>query len=175
MRELSKNDRWMGLIEEFENEDFSAWPEAAEAFHMRGVGYLHLKDAPKAERDLKEAVERDPEEGFFWYNLAETCHALLKDDARALDAYRKAFELEDNFGWMPAAAAVKAVNILLYQVRNDEALDILRRYRDEDMEKLPPYWRFHILRAYARTYAAQGREAEARVKFRQALIVESTV
>ena len=175
IRELAENDRWAGLIEEFENEDFSAWPEAAEGFYLRGMAYLNQKDGAKAERDLKEAVKRDPTESFFWYGLAETCHQLLKDDKRALEAYKKAFELENNLGWMPAAAAVKSVNILLYDLKNEEALQLLQRYSDEDLEKIGDYWRFNLLRAYARVYAAMGQEEEARVKFMAALVVESRV
>ena len=181
LRLLAQQDRWYEVIERFESEDLSAWPEAGEAFHLRGKGYLFLKDAAKAERDLKAAVERDPEEEFFWYFLAEAYQQLLKDDARALEAYKKAFELVahdelvGNSRWMPADAAVKAVNILLYQVKNDAALEILQRYGDEELKKLHPYGRCRILRAYARVYAAQGREAEALAKFREALIVELSV
>ena len=172
MRTLTKDNKWQELVDQFKDEDLSTWPDAGEAFHLRGYSYLHLKDGAKAERDLKAAVERVPENGYFWHSLGDTYQQLLRDDARALDAYRKGFELEDKYVWVTTAATLKAANILLYQVKNDAALETLNRYGEEDLKKLSPYYRISILRAYGEVYAAQGRDAEAWAKFDEALKVE---
>ena len=172
MRALTEEGKWQELVDRFKNEDLSAWPGAGEAFYLRGRAYLLLKDAANAERDLEAAVEREPKEGYFWHSLGDACHQLLRDDARALDAYKKAFELEDKYGWMPVDATLKAANILLYQLKTDAALEVLHRYGDEDLKRMAPIWRVRILRAYGQVYAAQGREAEAWAKFREALAVE---
>ena len=179
MRALHDAEKPQELVDQFKDVDLSTWPEAARAFHLRGHAYLQLKDAANAERDLEAAVERSPKNGYFWHSLAETYRRFLKDDARALNAYNKAFEMvrADNggqkpYGWMPINATLEAATILLHQTKYAEALKVMERYDDSDAERLGVYWGRRMLRMYGHIYAAMGREEECLAKFHAALELE---
>jgi hypothetical protein len=96
----------------------------------------------------------------------------LKRDAEAAEAYKKAAALEDKSGWMPVSATLTAVDIRLSRVEPDAALEVLRQYTEEDLKNLSGSQRSRLLQAYGKTYAAQGREAEAWAAFRAALAAE---
>ena len=173
MRELIKEEKFQELLDQYQDEDFTKWPlSTGEAFYQRGLAYRYLNEWTKAERDLEMSVKFDPHEGFFWYNLAATYRQLKRDNAKTAEAYKNASEREDRTGWMPADAALKAVDLYLNQPDPDAALEVLESYSEEDLKNVSTVWRIRILRAYGRVYAAQGREAEAWEKFREALRVE---
>jgi len=173
MAALAKEEKWRELVDQFKDVDFSAWPRAGDAFYYRGVAYMGLENAANAERDLKTSLEHSPKEGWFWYNLGQLYRRQLKKDVEAAEAYKKAAALEDKIGWMPVSATLAAVEIRLSRVEPDAALQVLRQYTEEDLKNLSGSQRSRLLQAYGRTYAAQGREAEAWAAFRGKLTPES--
>jgi tetratricopeptide (TPR) repeat protein len=133
------------------------------------------KDTSFAE--LKRAVDQDPGNGYAWCSLAGA-YGGQKDEQRALDAYIRAYEADraqhtaKSFGWMPLSATIEAASILMNQMKYDEALQVLGRYDDSDMQKIAPAWGKQLLRLYGQIYAGLGREKEALEKFKAALELE---
>lgn len=182
MRELCKGASRVELIQQFKDEDIAAWPpafssKAVEALNLRGQGFCNVKDYGRAEKDLKRAVELAPGNGYAWCNLAGAYRGL-QDDQRALDAYIRAYEAdraqhtEKSFGWMPLSVTIDAASILMNQAKYDEALQVMGRYDDNDMQKITPSWRIRMLRQYGQIYAGLGREEESLIKFKAALELE---
>lgn len=177
MREFAKKRQWKELIEAFKDENLTAWPKAAEAFSLRGKAYFYLKDTDKAKQDLKSAGAHSPKNGYFWHDLAGIYKDLLKDDDLALDAYTKAFEIDDrahtvrSLGWMPISATIEAASILMTKTEYSKALKVLGRYNDSYIQKMG-MWGVKILRSYGQVYLGQGREKAAIAKFKAALELE---
>lgn len=170
MRKLHEQRKWKELVAQFQGQDFAGWPNPGEAFHLRGQAYASLKDAVHAEQDLKTAIARSPQNAYIWYSLGEVYRELVRDDARALESYAKAFALAGkSASWMPISATLHSADILLHQLKTDAAMEVLKRYGEEDLRKLPPIWRVQALRAHGRVLAAQGREQEALARFKEAL------
>ena len=190
MRQLDKEDKQKELVQQFKDEDFTAWAAAfktgkdtvdekvAVACDIRGRAYIRMKNAAAAEKDLKLAVEFSPSNGYFWNDLADVC-MVLKDEQRALDAYIKAVEMDradqgavKSYGWMPLSATLNAATILLRQTKYPQALKVMEAWNDDDIQKMSPVWGTKILRMYGQIYAGMGREEDALTKFRAALELE---
>ncbi len=152
MRELVKSRKWAELIEQFKDEDLAAWTagfkdksvatvKVAEASHQRGLAYIGIKDGAKAENDFKLAVALLPTKGDYWFNLADA-YVLLKDDPKAVDAYNKAFECagKSNNFWMPLSATINSASIFLKQEKYQEAIEVMKRYDDNDIKEMAPVW-----------------------------------
>jgi tetratricopeptide (TPR) repeat protein len=180
MREMLPKRQYKELVAEFQDVDFSSWGKsAADAFCQRGRAYAALKDGEKAEADFKKALELSPGNGWFWNCLADNCRDNLQDNQKAVEAYLKCFELDKqshqgktSYSFLPVSAIVSAARILYGQGKYAEALKVLDSYQVDDIEKLGKYWHVGLLRAYAQVYLGQGREAEALVKFKEALELE---
>ena len=181
MRQLGEMRKGKDLIDQFKNEDIAAWPpafaaKASEACNLRGQAYVFEKDNERAEKDFNLALELSPS-GYAWYTLGEF-YQSMKDDQRAINAYTKAFEMAPepgtgkSDGWIPLRATLNAASILLGQTMYQEALEILARYGESDIRKMPPVWAIRILRIYGRIYSSMGREEAALVNFKAALELE---
>jgi len=95
------------------------------------------------------------------------------NDAKALEAYDKAFEAAGKSrNWLPISATLFSAEIRLRKLDTKEALKTLDRYDAEDVEKMSAPWRLKMLRTRGRILAAQGRETEAWAAFKKALAVE---
>ena len=183
MRELCKGASRVELIQEFKDVDIAAWPSAfkdkgvgtaktVEALNLRGMGFWTLKDYGRAEKDFKLALELSPTNGYLWNSMGDV-YKSMKDDQRALDAYTKAFDnVEKSYGWMPLSATLNAAAILISQTKYPEALKVMERYDDNDMQKMAPVWGVKMLRTYAQIYTATGREDDSAAKFKAALELE---
>lgn len=175
LRELHRQRKWRELVEQFEQENLSAWPtagEASEALYLRGQAHAILKSGAKAEADFKSALQRTPHNALVAHGLAENYVNNLHDDLQALDAYRQVFKLTGKSnGWLPISTTLSIARLLTDQVKTDEALEVLGQYGD--MAGMPPVWQSKMLRAYGQAYAAQGKDAESLAYFRQALQLES--
>lgn len=177
MRALHQDRKWLELIEQFQDVEFSAWPaelveKASEALHLRGQVYSFLKAGDKAVKDLQEAIKLAPRNAAFWLTLAENYTNNLSSDELALDAYRQVLKITGKGnGWQPLTATVAMARLLTDQVKTDEALAVLNEYGN--LEGMAPGWRIRILRAYGHVYAARGEEKESLAKFREALELES--
>jgi len=177
MRTLAQERRWRDIVQQFEQEDFAAWPaegarQASEALTQRGLAYSFLKEGPRATADLQAATKLDPQNALAWMTLGDHCANNLNDEQQALAAYRQSLALTGtNHGWQSLSATLSIVRILTDQVKTDEALAALRPY--DELPSVAPYWRIRLLRAYGHVYAAQGAEQESLAKFREALHMEA--
>lgn len=172
MRILSATRKWQQLVDKFGAEDISKWPEGldAEAFFLRGGAYYQVKDGPKAAADLAKAAEYltdDNSKGLALNALGDTYQHLLKDDARALDAYRRVYATRNIYKHCQAAMA--AAGMFSRQGKHNEAL---RELQSINMANVTiPVWRGSMLAAFANVLAQQGRKAEAIAKYEEALQV----
>ncbi len=142
MRVLDANRQWGDLTTQFAHEDLAQWPDplVAEAAALRGHAWLMVKDGPKAERDLQQAVAwttEDNQKGECLLNLGSTCRQLLKDDAKAIAAYRRVYATRNEFKHCTAAVAV--AGILSSQGKPAEAQAELARIDERQMTI--PYYR----------------------------------
>ena len=183
IRELCKGGSRVELIQEFKDEDIAAWPSAfkdkkvgdaktVEALNLRGTGFCILKDYERAEKDFKLALELSPTNGYLWNSMGDV-YKNMKDDQRALDAYTKAFDnVGKSYGWMPLSATLNAAAILISQTKYPEALKVMERYDDGDIQKMAPAWGVKMLRTYGQIYTGMGREEDSAAKFKAALELE---
>ena len=178
IRALIQDRKWKDVIAQFGNEDFAAWstdeaPKAVEALRLRGQTFSSSKDGLKAEADFRDALKIAPKDEALWLGLADNYTNNLKDNERALAAYRHAFELSGTrrLGWQSLTASLAMAHILNDQVKTDEALEALKPYAN--LKEAAPIWRIKLLRAYGHIYAAQGKEQESLSSFREALKLET--
>ena len=185
MRALCQGGSRVELIAQFKDEDIAAWltafkdkrvaaAKAVEALNLRGTGFCVLKDYRRAEKDFKLALELSPSNGYLWNSMGDVYRGM-KDNQKALDAYNKAFEFnraQRTANWMPISATLEAASILISQTKYPEALKIMKRYDDSDIQEMGPAWGCKMLRTYGQIYAATGREEEASAKFKAALELE---
>ncbi|MBL8828435.1 MAG: hypothetical protein JNM18_15745, partial [Planctomycetaceae bacterium] len=136
-----------------------------------GQAHAFLKQGPAAERDLRMAVKLASRHELYWFTLADNYANNLRDNAQALATYEHLWSLTGKSnGWLPISVTLARARILTDQVKTDEALAILNQY--DDLTTMAPVWRVRMLRAYGHAYAAQGDEAAALAKFREALALE---
>lgn len=102
-----------------------------------------------------------------WVALANNYRNNLKDDQRALNAYRKAIELLPGAGsWVNLSSITSASEILCKRGKYQEALEVLAK---APLDRLTGYWRAMILLAYAQILSAQGKKEQARARLKEAL------
>lgn len=176
MRELLGMYKSKELTIEFENEDFGAWPAGAsakkvEALQLRGRAYMVVKDGRRAEADFKQALAIAPRNAGLWLLIGENYFRNLDSDAQALESFEQARKIAgDSKGWERLTATIYSVQLLVDDLKTDEALDLLKPFGD--LRDLAPIWRVKMLRAYGHVFASQGKEAESLAKFREAFQVE---
>jgi len=161
------------LIDRFGDEDIGAWPDIVigDASYLRGRAHYFLKHGKRAEEDLKRAGDylmEDNAKGLALNALGDTYQHLLKDDARAVAAYRRTYKTRNIYKRCHAAMAV--ARILSRQNKHAEALQELERLGPDRVTI--PYWRGLLLCAYGDVLAAAGSNAEAIAKYREALQLE---
>jgi tetratricopeptide (TPR) repeat protein len=175
--ELARERRWRDIVQQFELDDFAAWPaesarQASEALTQRGLAYSQLKEGQRAAADLRAAAKLDPKNVLAWMTLGDNFANNLNQQEHALAAYRQSLAITGTTnGWQSLSTALSIVRILTDQVETDAALAALRPY--DDLQSVAPVWRIRLLRAYGHVYAAQGKEQESLTKFREALQLES--
>jgi tetratricopeptide (TPR) repeat protein len=169
LRELTGAKEWQKLVDEFKGVDFAAWEDsrlASDALQLRGMAYFNLKNGKQAEADIKKGLELVPTGATTerWYWLAENYQQNLKDDGRALDAYKKAGGRGGL--WATYDANLKAAAILMARKQNDEALKILR---SAEIDGSPGAWREKTLAAKEAVLVALGRRDDAVAEYRRVL------
>jgi tetratricopeptide (TPR) repeat protein len=107
----------------------------ADALYYRGIAYAKTRDLKAAEADLRTMVDKGGRLGYSpgptvltvaWRKLGDFYRTFLKDDAKALEAYRQALatktnpEIRDDL----AAASRSAAEILRKQGRDAEAREL---------------------------------------------------
>lgn len=161
------------LIEKFKNEDISGWPEdiAGRSYSFRAQSYAILGDAKNAESDYKNALRYPLEYGLkaqILQGLGDTYRDLMKDDEKALNAYRMMLQA-GGARYLQLYSVMSAASILTKQGKYDEAVQELNKI---DMKGLTGHWRYEMLCAFGNTLAKQGKKPEALEKYDEALRTE---
>ena len=167
---LADHRQWGEIVTQFGQEDFTTWPDMriGPAAYCRGRAYSALGNGEAAKDDLTMASEyllEDNTLGLALSALGDTHHRLLKDDDRALRAYRQAY-LRRNV-YKRCQAALSAADILREQGKAEAALQELAVIPLDQVTL--PYWRSRLLMAFGEAFAAAGRTAEATAKYQEAL------
>lgn len=175
MQIMLEHRRWKTLVEAFQGEDIAAWPDYCihKGFHHRGTAYRLTGNAQAAAKDLRGAVENsvtaDQFQVIAWDELGGV-YQTLKDEEKAIEAYRKVQEFPAYRGFYPYAdATLGIVGVLLRQGKPNDALVDLRKL---DLDRSSGNWRFLILQAYGDVSLAQGKEKEALEFYGQAVNVK---
>jgi tetratricopeptide (TPR) repeat protein len=138
------------VIEQFGSEDIAKWP-----FWKRGAGYLGrgrayviTKDSKQAEADLMRALEFTSEprtRDAVLLLTAQNHENNLKEDDKALEAYRAIVEGRARIGGADEYAALQGIaRIFTRRGQFDEALKTLNR---ADLPHLQGVWKENILKS----------------------------
>ena len=172
MNLMLNNGKGADAAAKFKDEKIEAWPDSikGEACYARARAFIAAKDGASAEKDLVQAVIYSPDSRLkdkALNALASTYAGLLKNDDKAIDTYRKLYDLGD---LNRQAGAVNAIaDIYIRQSKFDKALQELGRV---DQSKLQdPYRRGLMLCAAGDALAGAGRKDEAAAKYNEALQV----
>lgn len=173
MQILEGNRRWQEIVDDFQKEDIAAWPESLRgaAYLSRGYAYFVMKQGEAAARDLAAAVDYQTDansKGYCLNLLGDACRNLLKDDDRALAAYRQAFEAGTVY--KQCQAAVNIAEILSARQKYAEALAELDRVNLDDLAA--PFWRGKLFCAQGKLLIRSGKPDEAKAKFAAALEIK---
>jgi tetratricopeptide (TPR) repeat protein len=177
---MNTNPKQKELIAAFKDEDIGAWPDRInyKGFQLRGAAYIVTKDRQPAVKDFERCVElagSDIYTKLEALNDVAGLYHVLKDDAKAMDSYQKAFAIYDDDpdrkgrGIYPTTL-LAAARVLKDQKKYDEALAILA--------KLPPRHRrnvygFLFLEAYGDICIEQGKKDEALAKYQDAVTIKT--
>jgi len=170
MQTLAAQRKWRELIDAFGAEDLSAWPfwQIAQAAFERGRAHYQLGNAEATEAALSLALEfeSDPRQQVTIRTLMGlNRETRLKDEAGALELYRRNFEGKQSIG---AADEYRSVHLAaLIHSRNgrhEQALQTLGRI---DTRRARGYWRHATLQVLGDIYQAAGRTEDARAAWQQ--------
>ncbi len=161
-------------VEAFKGEDIAAWPDNIDykGFWNRGQVGFYTKNYEDAAKDLTLAAENagsDTMIKLHVLNLLGSTYISLKDEPKALDAYKQA--AASNYGkghWTQIDSAIQAAKILTKQAKYDEALKIFAL----NDKVTTGVWGFLYLEAYGDLLKAQGKEKEANEKYDAALALD---
>ncbi|MEZ0257495.1 MAG: DUF4838 domain-containing protein [Chthoniobacter sp.] len=130
MQNLLDQSKAAQAARQFGDEDISKWPfwKIGDAAATRGRAWYLTKDGARAEGDLLLAASYVTEpnlKGETLLMLGATYHDLLKDDPKAISAYRQVYETTNVFKQCTAAVAI--ADILRRQGKTAEARAELSR------------------------------------------------
>ena len=138
------------VIEQFGSEDIAKWPfwKRGAGYLARGRAYVITKDSNLAEADLMRALEftSDPRTRDAVLLLTAQNHENnLKDDDKALEAYRAIVDGRARIGGADEYAALQGIaRIFTRRGQFDEALKTLNR---ADLPHLQGVWKENILKS----------------------------
>ena len=150
MQNLLAQGRALQVIEQFGSEDIGKWPfwKRGDGLHRRGRAYSIMKAGEKAEADLRAALEftSDPRtRDAILLLTAQNRENNLKDDDKALEAYRAIVEGRTRIGGADEYAALQGIaRVLTKRGQFDEALKTLER---ADLPNLQGVWKENILKS----------------------------
>ncbi len=170
MQLMESRRQWQEIVEKFKGEDINDWPESVrgDAFFARGNAYFLMKDGEAAARDLPQAVEYLTDgnaKALCLICLGDTYATLLKDDAKAVQAYRRAYGAGNVY--KHCEAAMNVAGILMRQRKYGAAVDELHSIKMAEVTA--PYWRGRMLSAMGDALAGAGRKADAISRYNEAL------
>jgi len=171
---MLNNGKGTEAAAKFKDEKIEAWPDSikGESYYSRARAFIAAKDGASAEKDLAQAVIYSPDSRLkdkALNALASNYAGLLKNDVKAVETYRKLYDLGD---LNRQAGAVNAIaDIYIRQSKFDQALQELGRV---DQSKLQdPYRRGLMLCAAGDALAGAGRKDDAAAKYKEAMQVQN--
>jgi tetratricopeptide (TPR) repeat protein len=146
---------------------------AFSANYERGLAAARAGDGATAEACLRKAVacaQDNRSRADASYELGHVCLNLLKDNEKALAAYRQAMEqpLRGAGSAVRYHARMRAVGLLRAMKRYPEALQVLDAFDG----KRHGYWAVESLIQYGKIAEDQGRWTDAAARYREALDVK---
>ena len=170
---LLNHRKWDELIATYKDEDFSKWPESirGQGYLSRGHAYYYLKNGSPAVQDLSLAVEfiTDHNTRGYCLNLVgDAYHDFLKDDEKALAAYRRTYQTGTIY--KHCHAAIQIAEILKGQKKYAAALEEFGRLQLDDATA--PVWRGKVLLAWGEALFTAGKPAEALLKYDAVMHIE---
>lgn len=162
------------LLAAFKDEDIGAWPDYCihQGYYRRGMAYLSVGDAQDAAKDLELAAANavGTEDIMFQartYKGLGAAYQALKEDQKALDAYRKVSSFTRlNSTWTYIDSVIASARILSSQGKHDDALSELQKLA---IGKDDSYDRFVILQTRGDIREAQGKLEEALRDYNEAV------
>ena len=168
------NGKLQDSVDAFKNEDISAWPDSIDykGFWNRGQTRFYTRNYEDAAKDLTLAYKNAGSDTLIKVqslNLLGSTYITLKDEQKALDAYKQVIALNYGKGsWIQIDSVIQAAKILTKQAKYDEAIKTL-----ELNDKITTgVWGFQNLEAWGDIYKAQGKEKEANEKYDAALSLD---
>lgn len=154
------------VLAEFEDEDFSAWPDslAATGYAVRASAHYTMKHGPEAARDFLRAFQfaKTYAKWSAFQRLGDTFWKLLDDEVLAEACYRKCMS-DFGGGWPGLQARINLGDLLLSQKRYDAALQCL-----SGMPGAQGFWKAALLIGTAKVHIAAGRRPEATAALKEA-------
>ena len=174
IRILAARRQWRAIVAQFQDENIDAWwPDylSGEAYFARGRALASAGDGARAVADLRKAADMitydDNSKGLALIALGIAYRDLIKDDVRAIAAYRETYTTWNLCKRCDAAMGVAV--ILTRQNKLDEALAELHSIDPAKLDH--PYWRGSLLAARGNVLAKQGKKSEAAAQYREALLL----
>lgn len=170
MRILFGQRKYKELVDQFAEEDIAAWPDwlKGDAYLTRGDAAYRAGNGTLAETDYQMAAKYNTlhyRKAAALMSLGAVYHNLLKDDAKAIAAYRRVPEVTSHQS-KSTDAAVAAAAILRKGGRVDEALELLNGV---DLKELKGRWRASALAALGDAYADKGDKEKAIANYEKAI------
>lgn len=163
---LQNHSQWDELIAKFQDEDLSKWPESirGQGYLARGHAYYYLKNGAAAVHDMSQAAEfitDNNTRGYCLNLVGDAYHDFLKDDEKALAAYRKTYRTGTIY--KHCHAAIQIAEILKKQKKYAAAVEEFGRLQLDDATA--SVWRGKVLLAWGEALFAAGKTAEALDKY----------
>ncbi len=137
-------------------------PTDAEAYRIRGYGYMNTEEWVRASADLSQANELDPTDWLAFLRYDDVCTKLGRYE-QALDAYNRSVELDSSPAHVQALICASRGYAYSELGRRKEALDDYSRSIRID----PSQAQVYLSRGY--TYCEFGRYEEAIVDYDRSL------
>ncbi len=191
LRQLSAQEDWATIVDEFGEEDFSIWPdtptrdiggvestsEVAEAHYLRGCAYYQLGKGEKANADFKQTLHRHPEGGGgaqrrFWAAVLRTKGANYRNNLEDLEQAAEVYFRVYATGASPSRRlnpVMTAMSILRDIGGHERAIAM---HEEINAGSLSASWAIRMINDHALTLSEMGRKDEAIAKYEEALKID---
>jgi tetratricopeptide (TPR) repeat protein len=160
------------LVAQHGTEDIAAWPfwKRGDGYFARGRAFAETGAGKEADADLTHALEFTGDvrtRPDIWLALGRNRELTLKDDARALAAYREIIALTGQKSTATHFNGVQSAALLLR--RSGKFDDAIATLREIEIDKLAGTWRSSMLLALGETFQAADRKDEALAAYKSVL------
>lgn len=170
---LNNQKKYQEVIDKFSDKDISKWPFNCrlESYSVRANAFYKIKKFTEAISDLQEAAKSHGKviyKGNAANLLGKIYQNELKDDAKAIEAYKKALKItKANYAWR-CNSFLNLNNLLIKTGKAEEAIAL---FKDFDLKKLSnENYKIQFLFAKAKALKAgkyNGQSASTLVKIIQ--------